>query len=171
MSSKARPKQLMLTLGFNSIGALPEFEWRRVIVRGLWDHAHSVLMGPKVDDGKQGFSLVTPLQRPSGSTILVDRGFVDKTLAEASRDNKNPDALMDGEVEVTGMLRLQPKKNSFTPDNAPEKGTWYWPDIPQLVENAGGKAAGVQPVLVEAVFREFTPEYSNIRLADHAPNA
>ncbi|KAG8979282.1 surf-like protein [Tulasnella sp. 427] len=132
-------------------GALPDFEWRRVTVKGIWDHAHSVLIGPKVKDNEGGYNLVTPLKRSDASTIIVDRGFVKKDRAEAARENSDPETRIDGEVEVTGMLRLQPKSNSFTPDNQPEKGLWYWPDIPQLVEHAGGSYAGVQPVLVEAL--------------------
>jgi len=135
------------------VAALPDFEWRRVIIEGEWDHTHSVLIGPKIKDGKGGYSLVTPLKRPSASTILVDRGFVERDLADSTRLNTNPSALADGLVRVVGMLRLQPQKNSFTPDNQPEKGTWYWPDIDQLVEYSGGEAAGVQPVLVEAIYQ------------------
>lgn len=96
---------------------------------------------------------MTPLQRPDASTIIVDRGFVKKDRAEAARDNSDPETRVEGEVEVTGMLRLQPKSNAFTPENQPEKGLWYWPDIAQLVEYAGGSKASVQPVLVEALDR------------------
>ncbi|KAG8905688.1 surf-like protein [Tulasnella sp. 403] len=135
-----------------NLAALPEFEWRRVTVRGVWDHAHSVLIGPRVRENQGGYNLVTPLKRPSASTILVDRGFVEKELAEAARDNKLPGILGDEPVEITGMLRLQPKRNAFTPENSPGKGVWYWPDIDQLVQYAGGADAGVQPVLVEAIF-------------------
>ena len=119
-----------------------------MIVHGEWDHDHSVLIGPKVKEGKQGSNVVTPLKRPSASTILVDRGFVEKDLAEAVTGP----ARAEGTIEVTGMLRLQAKKNSFTPDNDPEKGLWHWPDIAQLVEHAGGPSAGVQPVLIEEIY-------------------
>lgn len=104
-------------------------------------------------DNEGGYNLVTPLQRPDASTIIVDRGFVKKDRAEAARDNSDPESRVDGEVEVTGMLRLQPQSNSFTPENQPEKGLWYFPNIAQLVDYAGGKQAGVQPVLVEALDR------------------
>jgi len=117
-----------------------------VIVQGKWDHEHSVLVGPRVKDGLQGFQVITPLKRPNGSTILVDRGFVEKEISNAVLKPRE-----DGPVEITGMLRLQPKGNAFTPENDPDKGLWYWPDINKLVAHAGGTSANVQPVLMEAI--------------------
>ena len=86
----------------------------------------------------------------------MDRGFVDKEHAEAALSGT------EEPVEVTGLLRLQPKKNSFTPDNRPDKGEWFWADVPQLVEHAGGEEQGVQPVLVEALFRTSNASYRPI---------
>ncbi|KAG8849710.1 surf-like protein [Tulasnella sp. 330] len=134
-----------------NLKALPEFEWRRVNVTGEWDNAHSILLGPRVKDNKNGFNLVTPLKRPGATTVLVDRGFVEHDLGPAAREGKMANAAANGVVEVVGMLRLQQTKNAFTPENKPEMGEWYWPDIEQLAEYAGGKDAGVQPVLIEAI--------------------
>ncbi|KAG8992713.1 surf-like protein [Tulasnella sp. JGI-2019a] len=134
-----------------NLKALPEFEWRRVNVTGVWDNAHSVLLGPRVKDNKNGFNLITPLKRPGATTILVDRGFVEHDLGPTARDCKTGGLADDCTVEVVGMLRLQATQNAFTPENKPETGEWYWPDIEQLAQYAGGKEAGVQPVLVEAI--------------------
>lgn len=43
-------------------------------------------------------------------------------------------------------------RNSFTPENNPEKGEWYWVDVNAIAAYAGGVERGVQPVYVEAVF-------------------
>ncbi|KAF8323278.1 hypothetical protein DL93DRAFT_2050143 [Clavulina sp. PMI_390] len=128
---------------------LPNFEYRKVLVSGVWDHAHSILLGPKSRENVQGYNIITPLVRSDGaSTILVNRGFVSSELI------KNPAALAKhtGVVEVLGLLRCSQVKNSFTPDNKPGKGEWYWADVEAIANFAGGEANGVQPVYVEAIF-------------------
>jgi surfeit locus 1 family protein len=137
-------------IALHSLAVIPEFVYRRVILRGTWDHAHSMLLGPRVLDGTNGFHLVTPLVRPNGSTILVDRGFIS---AHAAAEKKYPTP--DGDVEVYGMLRESQARNNFTPDNKPAKGEWYWADVTAMAENAGGESSSVQPVLVEEIFGEF----------------
>jgi surfeit locus 1 family protein len=132
----------------NSLDALPEFTFRRVALSGIWDKEHSILIGPKTRDNVIGYHLLTPLKRPSGSTIIVDRGFVSNEMATAAKAGVDD----GGFVEVVGMLRTQPQKNSFTPDNNPEKGEWYWADVDAVAEYAGGDKANVQPVLVEEIF-------------------
>ncbi|KAI0068162.1 mitochondrial protein required for respiration [Artomyces pyxidatus] len=130
-----------------NLSAIPEFIYRKVILRGRWDHAHSMLLGPRVRDSAHGYHLVTPLVRSNGSTVLVDRGFVSEEFA-----GKLPLTVDEGEVEVCGMLRDSQARNNFTPDNHPEKGEWYWADVDAMAEYAGGESANVQPVLIEEIF-------------------
>lgn len=108
-----------------------------------------MLLGPRVLDGTNGFHLITPLVRENGSTILVDRGFISEHTAA-----KRSYPLPDGVVEVHGMLRDSQARNSFTPDNNPEKGEWYWADTAAMADYAGGEPHCVQPVLVEEIFGE-----------------
>lgn len=109
-------------------------------------------MGPRVRNGTNGYHLVVPLVRDNGSTVLVDRGFVSKERVDECKKY-----LEDGDVEILGMLRTSHVRNSFTPDNHPEKGEWYWADVDAMAEYAGGEKAGVQPVLVEEIFGERRP--------------
>ena len=119
-------------------------------MKGRWDHPRSIVIGPRVRDGAKGVDVITPLVRTDGSTILVDRGFVSDEFAKPGYwKNQSTDS---GEVEITGLLRTSQRRNSFTPDNHPEKGEWYWVDVNALAEHAGGEAAGVQPVFIEAIF-------------------
>lgn len=115
---------------------------------GKWDNEHSVLVGPRVREGTAGYHLITPLIRSDGTTVLIDRGFVSQDFADAIKRPQNQDV----EVEVKGMLRMSQVRNSFTPDNHPEKGEWFWADVDALVEYAGGEQAGVQAVFVEELF-------------------
>ena len=109
-----------------------------------------MLLGPRVLDGKMGFHLFTPLIRDNGSTVLVDRGWISEDFsAKEMRDEPS------GIVEVRGLLRATQARNSFTPDNHPEKGEWFWADLDAMVDYAGGEKAGVQPVLIEEMFGEL----------------
>jgi surfeit locus 1 family protein len=105
-----------------------------------------MLLGPRVRDGLQGYHVVTPLVRSDGSTVLVNRGFVTKDAIEKGMPQET------GEVEIFGMIRTSQARNTFTPDNHPDKGQWYWTDITAMSEFAGGDRAGVQPVLIEQIF-------------------
>ena len=134
---------------YNSLDAIPDFIYRKVYIKGRWDHAHTILLGPRVLDGQSGFHVVTPLIRSDGSTILVNRGFIAPDIADAGSWSKD-----DENVEVLGMLRTTEKRNNFTPDNIPDKGVWYWADVPSMAEYAGGSEANVQPVFVDEIFGE-----------------
>lgn len=106
-----------------------------------------MLLGPRVREGRNGVNVVTPLIREDGTTILVDRGFI---TSEVSKDYSFDRP--EGEVEVFGMIRVSQPRNTFTPDNKPEQGEWYWTDVDGMAEYAGGERANVQPVLIEQIF-------------------
>ncbi|KIY51264.1 SURF1-domain-containing protein [Fistulina hepatica ATCC 64428] len=146
LEEKLQLDPLHLPLRVN-LKVLPEFTWRKVYAKGVWDHAHTMLVGPRVYNEQQGFHVVTPLARSDGSTVLVDRGFVTREGAKKFHfDNE------DGEVEVLGMLRQSQPKNFFTPANKPDEGIWYWTDVGAMAQYAGGSEVGVQPVFIEEVF-------------------
>ncbi|KAJ7925986.1 SURF1 family-domain-containing protein [Mycena leptocephala] len=136
------------------LSVIPEFVFRKVFLRGKWDHAHSMLVGPRTRDGVHGANVLTPLIREDGSTIIVDRGFISKEFDLQSIPQDN------GEVEFLGMLRTSQVRNTFTPDNHPERGEWYWKDVDAMAEYAGGTSANVQPVLVEEIFEGHEGEAS-----------
>ena len=102
-----------------------------------------MLIGPRMLDGQDGYMVVTPLARDGGaSTVLVNRGWISKK----HRDQRTrPQGLPTGEVEVEGLLREPWKKNMFTPENRPEKGEFFFPDVEQMAQLTGS-----QPVWVEA---------------------
>jgi len=115
---------------------------------GKWDYDHTIIVGPRTRDGTAGYHVITPLIRSNGTTVLVDRGFVSKDAMEKF----SKAAVSDEEVFVQGMLRVSQVRNSFTPDNHPEKSEWYWIDIDAMAEHVGGEKANVQPVLIEEIF-------------------
>lgn len=127
--------------------AIRDFDYRRVVARGRYRHDQEMLVGPRMRDGEDGFMVITPLERepdPRGrgtTTVLVNRGWVSRKL-RSRRDRL--EGLPMGEVVVEGLLREPWKKNMFTPENRPDKGEFYFPDVAQM---AG--LVGSQPVWIE----------------------
>lgn len=121
---------------------MKDFDFRRVVARGNFRHDQEMLIGPRMRDGHDGYMVVTPLEREGASTILVNRGWISKR----HRDQKTrPDGLPTSEVEIEGLLREPWKKNMFTPENRPDKGEFYFPDVAQMA-----KLTGSQPVWIES---------------------
>jgi surfeit locus 1 family protein len=121
--------------------AISEFDYRRVYATGHLNHEKEMLVGPRMHDGEDGFVVVTPLEREGQSTVLVNRGWISRKL---QNQKDRPEGLPQGEVKVEGLLREPWKKNMFTPDNKPEDGKFYFPDINQMAELSGS-----QPVWIE----------------------
>ncbi|WAC73038.1 SURF1 family protein [Roseateles sp. SL47] len=100
-------------------------EYRRVVVRGAFDHSREVLVGASTVLGT-GYWVLTPLRSRDGNWVMVNRGFVppqyktrvSRTATEAQ-----------GEVEVTGLLRLTEPGGSLLRKNDPAAGRWYSRDV------------------------------------------
>lgn len=124
------------------VDAIPEFDYRKVYATGRLRHDREMLLGPRIHDGDNGFQVITPLDRgEDGTTVLVNRGWISKKLMKQAA---RTEGLPNGQVTVEGLLREPFKKNMFTPDNKPEKGEFYFPDVKEMAEFAGS-----QPVLIE----------------------
>lgn len=130
-------------------------EYRRVHARGTFDHAREALVYTvRGEDAQgksrqglkgQGFLVVTPLMRPDGPPILVNRGFI-------PADRKDPatraDGQVQGEAEVTGLLRLPEEASWFVPANDPAGGAFYRMD-PAGIATARG-LVGAAPFIIDA---------------------
>ncbi|KAI1380003.1 SURF1-domain-containing protein [Hypoxylon crocopeplum] len=136
--------------------AIHDFDFRRVRARGRYRHDLEMLVGPRMHDGEQGYMVVTPLEREGdGTTVLVNRGWISKKH-RWQRDR--PESLPTYEVEVEGLLREPWKKNMFTPDNRPDKGEFYFPDVKQMAALTGSQAVWIEqtmePDLLQAIYME-----------------
>ncbi|KAI7875111.1 SURF1-domain-containing protein [Lichtheimia hyalospora FSU 10163] len=124
--------------------ALPDYEYRKVAVDGVFQHDKEILLGPRTrGDGQVGYFIITPLVRENGTTILVKRGWV--SMAKKERHTR-PDSLTQGIVHVEGLLRTSERTNTFTPNNDPVRNQWYWADV-----DAMANITGAEPMLVERV--------------------
>ncbi|EKG11587.1 Surfeit locus 1 [Macrophomina phaseolina MS6] len=139
--------------------AIADFDYRRVYATGMLNHDKEMLVGPRLNEGEDGYLVITPLERTDArggsASILVNRGWIPKTK-KAQRD-RDPAALPRGEVTVQGLLREPWKKNTFTPDNQPARGVWYFPDVEEMAEWAGAQPVWIEetmkPDLIESMTR------------------
>lgn len=164
-----RVRNILLPAKSNGCHSLAGLQpYRKVLLQGHWLHDGSILLGPRKYDVHNGYHLITPLVRasstsPSATTILVNRGFISQAVANTYQQDARrisqaaSEQDLKKEVEVLAMMAPRFKPGTFTPNNEPQKGQWIWPDIPAIVEHAGGKAANIQPILVEAVFGSCLP--------------
>lgn len=132
--------------------AIKDFDYRRVYAKGILRHDQEMLIGPRLLDGEEGYTVVTPLERRDerGNVhkILCCRGWIKKDASKQWFRKKNG-ALPEGEVTIEGLLRVPPKGNMFTPKNEPEKGNWFFPSVEEMAEHTGSQAVWVEETMSE----------------------
>ncbi|KEP48969.1 cytochrome oxidase assembly protein Shy1 [Rhizoctonia solani 123E] len=167
LEEKSRREPLVLPKRIN-LSVLPEFAYRRVLLTGAWDPdpSHTILLGPRTRDNVLGYHVISPLIRGDGaSSVLVNRGFVSRDSLERAKQAVSgvrpdipkiaglvADAAAQGKVQIEGMLTSPAKRNTFTPDNKPEKGEWYWTETEAMAQIASSQNGDVQPVLIDELF-------------------
>lgn len=119
-------------------------EYRRVAVTGHFLNDRETLVQAVTDLGG-GFWVLTPLVSDRGFTVLVNRGFVSPERRDpASRAEGQP----QGEVSVTGLLRLTEPKGGFLRSNDPAAGRWYSRDVAAIAAAKG--LNDVAPYFIDA---------------------
>ncbi len=125
-------------------------EFRHVRVAGRFLNnketlVHGLAAGETPGRALQGYYVVTPFIRDDGGVVLVNRGFVPTEL-KAQADRKN--GLVEGQTEVTGILRASEPRGMFVPAPDPARGEWFNRDVAGIA--AGRGLNDVAPYLIEA---------------------
>ena len=135
-----------------------EWDYRRVVVRGAFLHERELYLTGRTHRGRVGVDVMVPL-RLSGlgggySYVLVNRGWV-----PTAGPNLGPLAVArpDGDVVLTGVLRLPGERGWMQPDNEPANNRWFWIDLPAMAEAAG--LPRVAPLLLEAAADQDAGDY------------
>jgi len=119
-------------------------EYRHVHVTGRFLHDRETLVQAVTEEGP-GYWVLTPLQRGDGTQVLINRGFVPSERRDASsRQSGNP----DGQVEITGLLRITEPKGGFLRNNVPQHNRWYSRDVAAIAMARG--LHDVAPFFVDA---------------------
>lgn len=116
----------------------------------------SILLGHMVQNDKPGHFLITPLETSQG-TLLINMGFTpnDQPLETHPVKSSNGQTL-----KVSGIIR-QPKWNSFTPENNPEKNTWYRADTKQIATAQNLKNTIPFVMYADSASRKFDAAFPN----------
>jgi surfeit locus 1 family protein len=122
------------------------WDFRRAVVEGAFRHDLEQLFGVAALDGQVGHHVLTPLVRPDGVAVLVERGWVPAARAHPAARRAQHTA---GPVQITGIARFRgdDRPGWFTPHNRPDQGLWYWYDLPAL---EGALGLELLPVVIEA---------------------
>lgn len=124
-------------------------EYRRVTATGRFDHGSETLVQALTDLGG-GFWVLTPLLTPEQQLVLVNRGFVPPERADPQ---SRAEGQTEGEVTVTGLVRLSEPEGGFLRDNDPGANRWYSRDVAAIAE-----ARNLGPVAPFFIDADATPQ-------------
>ncbi|HWQ13951.1 MAG TPA: SURF1 family protein [Roseiflexaceae bacterium] len=123
--------------------ALPpeELDYRRVVLRGVFDPSQEVLLRNREYQGATGYHLITPLRLPGRSgAVLVDRGWV--PLGAEDPEQRRRYAPPPGEVTVEGVARRSQRYEGGPEDPPtgplkPRLDAWFRVDIERIERQTG----------------------------------
>mmetsp|Transcript_33946 Transcript_33946/g.44789 ORF Transcript_33946/g.44789 Transcript_33946/m.44789 type:complete len:330 (-) Transcript_33946:668-1657(-) len=133
-------------------------------LNGTFLHDYEILVGPRsapksvygaatgLGTNPTGCIVLTPLQRPDGTLVIVNRGWVPKE--EISSLNRPT-----GPIQLCGIVMKGEKKAQFTPDNDEAANLFFWIDHEYLgrrVKHLWNSTG--QPILLEQVSPEATQQ-------------
>jgi surfeit locus 1 family protein len=146
----ARGTEKVLALDSLGLNEVPRFQ--RVSLIGRFDAEHQFLLDNRTYEGKAGYEVLTPLERPDGRVALVDRGWVPFS---GLRDRLPGVALKTHDVvTVKGRVDRLPSAGLASGRAAPERrGGWpkvtSYPSMSDL-SVALGRKLEPQIVLLDA---------------------
>jgi surfeit locus 1 family protein len=137
--------------------------WRRVWVKGRFDHANEFHLWA-IREGVPGYEVLTPLTRTdaaAGQVILVDRGFVPVNRKQLAT---RAEGAVEGEVTINGFTRIDlDARSAVTPANEPATNTWYSVDYRAMGLHSG---LFIRPFVVVA---DATPNPGGLPVGTAAP--
>jgi surfeit locus 1 family protein len=125
-------------------------EYRRVSVAGTFRHDREVHVYTIASEQKgraagPGYWVMTPLELPTGATVIVNRGFV--PLDRRDSATRRPGQI-GGAVTVTGLVRMPEQAGWFAPENDPARNMWYRRDPAEIAR--AQKLVRVAPFTIDA---------------------
>jgi surfeit locus 1 family protein len=120
--------------------SLPEY--RKVRLSGSFNDDRSVFVGPRPRSSmgitEAGYFMVTPmmLDNDARTTVLVLRGWV----PESWKKDPSKREIQDGPsrprvLSIRGVVRRSERPSMFVPENQPQRGDWYYIDVPAMAKS------------------------------------
>jgi surfeit locus 1 family protein len=125
-------------------------------IEGRFLFEKSILLGHTIKNETTGQFLITPLKIDQG-TLLINLGF---NKYSEPLENHYLEAFSGEAITFTGIIR-KPKWNSFTPENDPEKDTWYRLDISQIAKAKGLENPLPMAMYADSASKKFDGQYPN----------
>ena len=117
------------------VSAMKVSEWQTVRLRGEWQPQRTIYLDNRVDLGRVGYHVLTPLRLDGGGWVLINRGWIAAGPDRAILPDAAPAApavtsTEGSTVEVTGVVRV-PQADPFTlAAQAREGRVWQFIDLP-----------------------------------------
>jgi surfeit locus 1 family protein len=106
---------------------LPDLRFRRILVKGHFEHDKQILLDNQTHDGRAGVHVLTPLRIGDSETrVLIDRGWID---LGPGREHLPEPEVPEEKLEVRGVIDI-PSPPPFTLGNPGKAGpAWgrLWP--------------------------------------------
>lgn len=144
---------------------LNNLEYRRVKVRGRYDHSQELYIMPRspvdpereareagriTSSGEIGANVIAPFHCTDlGITILVNRGYVPRQKIKPETRMKGQ---VENEVEVVGIVRLTEHRKPFVPSNDVQNNHWHFRDLEAMAQ-----VTGAEPIFIDADFGSTIP--------------
>lgn len=128
-----------------------DHEYRRVTIRGQYLNDRETLVQAATRLGG-GYWVMTPLRTDRGFTVLVNRGFVPRERWQSRTWTR-----LDGEVTVTGLVRLSEPGGGFLRANQPAQDRWYSRDVSEIARARGLGEVGRYFIDAEATMVPAAP--------------
>ncbi|HEY1283040.1 MAG TPA: SURF1 family protein [Steroidobacteraceae bacterium] len=150
----AHGSEQALALGPRPLSEVKRFQ--RVSVSGHYDRGHQFLLDNRINEGRAGYEVLTPLDLADGRTLLVDRGWV----PFSGHRDKLPDVSIAGaqSMEVVGRVDELPTEG-LESGRAPPDPHAPWPRVtsfPHPAELSAALGRKVEPriLLLDANARD-----------------
>jgi surfeit locus 1 family protein len=141
-----RGARKVLALGSRSLAQVPDYQ--RVSLAGSYDATHQFLIDNMSYRDLDGYQVLTPLERPDGAVVLVDRGWV-PFLGSRS---KLPDVSVKstGTVTLIGQVGELPTAGlAFGRSPPPAHGPWpRVTSFPTLAQLSGVLGRRLEPRII-----------------------
>jgi surfeit locus 1 family protein len=119
------------------------WRYRPVVAEGTFDGARQILIDNKVEDGRAGYHVVTPLVLADGRAVLVDRGWIAAGETRAQLPHAMAPA---GPIAVQGRVNTPAAHYVELAHAAPSGGVWQNLDPARFAAVTG---LAVLPIVVE----------------------
>ena len=141
-----------VALDSRSIAEVARFQ--RVTLSGQFDPSHQFLLDNRTHNGEPGYEVLTPLERPDGRVVLIDRGWV----AFTGSRQKLPDVTLQSQGPITVAGRADDLPSAGLPWGRAAPATdGGWPKVtsyPTMAELSTALAHPLEPRILLLDTRE-----------------